>query len=254
MLNVFFPIFDLINNWISRILPFNFQNLFWGIVAGSLAFLIYWLLSNQKKITEIKEEMKEIRSKMFADDLGEKSEYNKLAKQNLSLSFKLLGKIFLPAIISILPVIIIALWYDVNHSFRFPEDDESILIHTVPRAESVVIEVNKNQFEPYQLSSIILSNDKNSKVLIIADDELIYSDYLFKKPIPYITNNKWWGFLIKSPIGYLSEDSNFEAIVIDYPDKVVFPSMPKIINGWEFLFFVGIFFSALPLRIIFKVQ
>lgn len=254
MLNLFFPIFDLINNWISIILPFTVQNLFWGLIAGGLAFLIYWFLSNQKKITRVKEEMKEVRNKMFDDDLGEKSEYNKLAKQNLLLSFKLLGKIFFPAIISILPVIIIALWYDGSHSFRFPEDGESILIHTIPQAEMLIIKVEDNQFEPFQLSSIIQSNNKNDKISIFADGELIYNNFLFKNPIPYVTRENWWNLLIRSPIGYISEDSSFDAIAIDYPDKIVFPNMPKFLNGWELLFFVGIFISALPLRLIFKVQ
>lgn len=254
MINILFPIFDKIDYWLSLFLPFTIQNLVWGIIAGTFAFIIYWLLSNQDSISNIKNDMKDLRKKMFDSSLEDKAEYNSLAKKNLSLSFKLLGKIILPATLSILPVVIIAIWYDMNHSFFIPFEKEKVTVSSLPN--NIDIDV-----EPFELSSKDI--DGNTFVYPVHPlDEIsfyinnisIYSDVLFSKPIPYITKKKWWNLFLSSPIGYLSDETNIEVLIFNYPEKVVFNKMPKIINGWELLFFVGIFITALPLRIIFKVQ
>ena len=254
MINIIFPIFDKIDYWISLLLPFVIQNLFWGIIAGTFAFIIYWLLSDQDCISNIKNDMKDLRKKMFDSSLEDKAEYNSLAKKNLSLSFKLLGKILLPATLSILPVVIIAIWYDMNHSFIIPFEQDKVAVSSLP----IAIDFN---VEPYEISSndidgntFIYPVHPLDKISFFNKNGLIYSDAPFSKPIPYITKRKWWNLILGSPIGYLYDEANIEVLIFDYPEKVVFNKIPKIINGWELLFFLGIFITALPLRIIFKVK
>jgi hypothetical protein len=254
MIYILFPIFDIIDSWFGAFLTFPIKNLIWGILAGSLAFIIYWISSNQIAISEIKNEMKILRAKMFDSSLEDKSEYNSLAKKNLSLSFKLLGKILLPAVISITPVIIIALWYDMNHSYYVPLDGEKVNVSTYPTLSELDI-------EPFELTSKDIEGNtflhltfNYIELSIYSNNILIYSGTPFKKPIPYITKKNWWNLLLGNPIGYIDDNANFEAIIFDYPEKILFSKLPKIINGWELLFFVGIFISTIPLRLIFKVQ
>ena len=73
-------------------------------------------------------------------------------------------------------------------------------------------------------------------------------------PIPFITKQKWWSFILDDEIGYISKEASIQLLYIHYPEKIIFEKMPSMINGWELLFFIGIFLSALALRIIFKVQ
>ena len=254
MINLLFPIIDKIDYWISLILPFVYRNLFWGLVAGLLAFIIYALFSNQSFITDIKTDIKSVRKKMFDPALDNKSDYNILAKQNLNLSFKLLGKIFLPALLSIIPVLIIAIWYDMHHSYSIPFNQVKILVTAEPEETNLFISPSEIVSEDSNGNIFLYPQDKSDSVTVYVDKYIVYSGQPFSAPIPYITKQKWWNFILNDEIGYIAKESSIQSLYIHYPKKVIFEKIPEIINGWELLFFVGIFISAITLRIVFKVQ
>lgn len=254
MINLLFPIINKIDYWMSLILPFIYRNLFWGLITGSLAFIIYAFFSNQSLIKDIKNDIKSVRQKMFDPALDNKSDYNILAKQNLTLSFKLLGKIFLPAILSIIPVLIIAIWYDMHHSYSIPYNQEKILVTTQPEEINLYISPNNLVSEDSNRNIFLLPQDKTDSITIYVDNNIIYAGQPFSKPIPFITKQKWWSFILNDEIGYIKKESSVRLLYIHYPEKVIFNKIPDIINGWELLFFIGIFISAIALRIIFKVQ
>ncbi len=254
MINLLFPIINKFDYWISFILPFIYRNLFWGLIAGSLAFIIYAFFSNQSLIKDIKNEIKVVRQKMFDPALDTKEDYNILAKQNLNLSFKLLGKIFLPAILSIIPVLIIAIWYDMHHSYTIPFNEDKVLITTDP--EEINLYISPNNIVSNDSNGNIFLNPLNNSdsVTVYIDKDIIYTGQLFSAPIPFITKQKWWSFILSDENGYITKESSIQLLYIHYPKKIIFERMPSVINGWEFLFFVGIFISAITLRFIFKVQ
>ncbi len=254
MINLLFPIINKIDYWTSFILPFTYRNLFWGLIAGSLAFIIYAFFSNQSLIADIKNDIKSVRKKMFDPALENKSDYNILAKRNLNLSFKLLGKIFLPAILSIIPVLIIAIWYDMHHSYSIPFNQDKILITVEPEKTNLFIFPQNIISEDSNGNIFIQPQDKTDSVTVYVNKDIIYSGQPFSAPVPFITKKKWWNFILNDEIGYITKESSVRMLYIHYPEKVIFTKMPDIINGWELLFFVGIFISAITLRIIFKIQ
>ncbi|NHZ85405.1 MAG: hypothetical protein GWP19_05940 [Planctomycetia bacterium] len=254
MINFLFPIINKIDYWLSVILPFTFRNLFWGLFTGILAFIIYAILSNQSVITNIKIDIKSVRKKMFDPALDNKSDYNILAKKNLALSFKLLGKIFLPAILSIIPVLTMAIWYDMYHSYYIPYNQEGILITSEPETTNLLIYPKELTFKDSTGNIFLNPQNSTDSVTIYIDKNIIYSSQLFSAPIPFVTKQKWWNFLLNDEVGYITRDSPIYSLHINYPAKVIFKNLPDIINGWELLFFIGIFISAISLRIIFKVQ
>ncbi|NHZ85323.1 MAG: hypothetical protein GWP19_05525 [Planctomycetia bacterium] len=254
MINLLFPIINKIDYWLSLILPFAFRNLFWGLVAGILAFIIYAIFSNQSLITNIKIDIKSVRQKMFDPALDNKSDYNILAKRNLTLSFKLLGKIFLPAILSIIPVLTMAIWYDMYHSYYIPYNQEGVLITTEPENTNLLIYPKEITSKDSSGNIFLNPQSSSDSVAIYIDNDIIYSGQPFSAPIPFITKQKWWNFLLNDEVGYIIKDSPIHSLYINYPAKVIFRKLPDIINGWELLFFIGIFISAISLRIIFKVQ
>ncbi len=254
MINIVFPVINKIDYWISFLLTSPLQNLFWGLFAGALAFIVYLTLSNQSMISNIKDEMKLVRKQMFDPSLEKKSEYNILAKRNLTLSFKLLGKIFLPAILSIIPIVIIAIWYDMHHSYYIPFAEEPVVINTQPKGLDFVIDHLDLTSEDLTSTSLLHPQSKSDSILIFSNGNLIYSDQPFSVPVPIITKKNWWNFILGSPIGYIIDDSPVETLVFKYPEKIQFNKLPKIIDGWELFFFFGIFISAITLRIVFKVK
>ena len=254
MINLLFPVIDKIDYWISLGLPFIYRNLFWGLIAGSLAFIIYAFFSNQSLIKDIKNEIKSVRQKMFDPALENKADYNILAKRNLTLSFKLLGKIFLPAILSIIPVLIMAIWYDMHHSYSIPFNQDKIHITVEPEETNLFISPKNIVSEDSNGNIFLQPQDETDSVTIYVNNDIIYAGQPFSAPIPLITKQKWWNFILNDEIGYITKESSVRMLYIHYPEKVIFKKMPDIINGWELLFFVGIFISAIPLRIIFKIQ
>lgn len=254
MINLLFLIINKIDYWISLILPFIFRNLFWGLIAGILAFIIYAFFSNQSLIADIKSDIKSVRKKMFDPALDNKSDYNVLAKRNLTLSFKLLGKIFLPALLSIIPVLIIVIWYDMNHSYSIPFNQDKILITAEPEETNLFIFPKGMSSEDSNGNIYLYPKDKSDSLTVYANKDIIYAGQPFSAPIPYITKQKWWNFILNDENGYIAKESSIQFLYIHYPKKVIFEKMPDIINGWELLFFVGIFISAITLRVIFKVH
>ncbi len=254
MTNLLFPIINKIDYWLSVILPFTFRNLFWGLIAGSIAFLIYAFFSNQSVIANIKLDIKSVRKKMFDPALDNKSDYNILAKRNLTLSFKLLGKIFLPAILSLIPVLTMAIWYDMYHSYYIPYNQDRILITSEPENTNLLI--YPKEITSKDSTGNIFLNPQNSSdsVTIYIEKDIIYSGQPFLAPNPFVTKKKWWNFMLNDEVGYLIKDAPVQYLFIHYPEKIIFEKLPNIINGWELLFFIGIFISAISLRIIFKVQ
>ena len=254
MINLLFPIINKLDYWISLILPFIYRNLFWGLIAGTLAFIIYAFFSNQSLIAEIKIDIKSIRKKMFDPALDNKEDYNILAKQNLNLSFNLLGKIFLPAILSIIPVLIIAIWYDINHSYSIPYNQEKILITSDPENSELFISPNSIVSKDSNGNLFLHPLNRSDSITVYADNDIIYTGQPFMAPIPFITKQEWWSFILDDEIGYIAKEASVQLLYIHYPEKIIFEKMPSMINGWELLFFIGIFLSAIALRIIFKVQ
>lgn len=254
MINLLFPIINKFDYWLSLFLTFVYRNLFWGLIAGILSFIIYTYFSNQSLITDIKNDIKSVKKKMFDPTLDNKSDYNILAKRNLTLSFKLLSKIFLPALLSIIPVLIIAIWYDMHHSYSIPFAQEKILITTEPEETNLFISPQAIVSEDSNGNIFLKPRNKLDSVTVYVDNNIIYSGQPFSTPVPFITKQKWWNFILNDESGHITKESSIKSLYIHYPEKVIFKRMPDIINGWELLFFVGIFISAITLRIIFRVQ
>lgn len=115
-------VFSLINGVdevFASFLPLVWRISLWGLFAGFAAMAIYAFASNQKAISDLKKENKELRSRMLS--VESRSEYTALAGKNLKASVRLLGRVIVPALLSALPVLVIAGWLDAYHADALPE-------------------------------------------------------------------------------------------------------------------------------------
>lgn len=76
----------------------------WAIASGALSMAIYAYTAPQAKIRGLQQQQKDSRKRMLAFD-GEMEEMWKLIRENLSLSFKLLGVVIPPVMLAILPIV-----------------------------------------------------------------------------------------------------------------------------------------------------
>jgi hypothetical protein len=110
-------VFSLINSVdevFSSFVPLIWRVSFWGLFAGVAAMVIYAFASNQQVISALKKETKELRSRLLS--VESRSEYTVLAGKNLKVSVRLLGRVTIPALLSVLPVLVIAGWMDAYHA------------------------------------------------------------------------------------------------------------------------------------------
>ncbi|MEE8340917.1 MAG: hypothetical protein V3R52_02335, partial [Candidatus Neomarinimicrobiota bacterium] len=131
---------------------------------------------------------------------------------------------------------------------------EPVIVNTEPKDIDIIINHLNSAVEELTNSTLLYPQSKSDSISIYSIGNLIYSGQPFSVPVPIVTKRKWWSFILGNPLGYVVHESPIETLVFKFPEKVQFEKLPKLIDGWELLFFIGIFISAITLRIIFKVQ
>lgn len=254
MINFLFPLINIIDSGLALLLPFTIRIFLWGLISGGCAMAIYKITSNQPAITNIKKEIKDLRRKMMKSSMENSSEYNTLAKNNLFTSIELLKKVTLPAFLSILPVLIFAIWAETFHSYELPENKISISLHTIPTEANIDILPSASKSYDIENNLLIHSPNSSGNITILINDQIIYSNDIFSVPAPVIKKKKWWNVFIKNEIGYIDSEAAISEIRLGFSKKHLFPGLPKWLAGWELLFFTGVFIITLTLRFVYKIK
>jgi hypothetical protein len=116
-MNVVHRGFAVIDAGLSAFLPEIVLIVLWGCVAGAAAMLLYRWTSNQKRIREAKHDLAHLRARMLSPGLPQR-EVMSLSIQNLKGSFGLLGRVIIPSLLSVVPVLLIASWLHTGHCCR----------------------------------------------------------------------------------------------------------------------------------------
>ena len=109
--------FAAIDASLSAFLPEILLIVLWGCVAGAAAMLLYRQTSNQERIREAKKDITHLRARMLSPGLAQR-EVMSLSMQNLKSSFGLLGRVIVPSLLSVVPVLLIASWLHAGHCCR----------------------------------------------------------------------------------------------------------------------------------------
>ena len=98
-----------VDGWIAHILPLAIRLLVWGALAGALSLLLYAWLSPQAKLSNFKTRLRELRGELTNSEL-EFAEFLKLSKENMRTALVYLALVLGPALVSVLPVLLLASW------------------------------------------------------------------------------------------------------------------------------------------------
>ncbi len=96
---------------IAVALPATPRVAFYGVLSGAASMGLYAVAANQRKIAELKAELREIRAAMMAEE-DELAEIGALLKRNLKLTLRLSGRVLGPSLLAALPVLVLAAWLD----------------------------------------------------------------------------------------------------------------------------------------------
>ncbi|MDZ7783914.1 MAG: hypothetical protein U5K56_13595 [Halioglobus sp.] len=250
------PLFQFVDGLLGFLPPFLRLTL-WSAVAGMLSMLLYGFVSPQKRIAQVKVQLREAQRALaasdesFADLLGE-------VGKTLGLSFKHLGLVFGPALVSALPLICIIAWASTQFGHKFPQ----------PGAQSVTVSVEPAGMagelhwrtpadgEPGRDDSaweLAWPADPRQLTLVEADAGALL-DIPPPAAIPVIHKRQWWNSLLGNPAGYLPPQSSVEVVNIELPPQRFIPFGPDWVASWLTLFLVVSVVGALATKRAFRIH
>jgi len=249
---IFVPL-NVLDGWLSGWLPDLARICIWGIVSGCAAMLLYYATSNQAAITSLKKETRDLRNRMLKDDL-QYSEVMRLAKNNLSTSIRLLGKVLTPSLLASAPVLVPVLWLATYQSYGLPPAGESVNVTVTPHTSNL-------QFAPSDRFAYIgddirfLAAPDVGPVSIMGGARLVYQGDPTDPPSPVLYKRHWWNSILKNPVGYIDPDSVVHEIRWDFPRKrLMAEGVPGWAATWEVPFFLFVFVAAIVLKVVLRIQ
>lgn len=256
MSSVIFPLINAVDLGLASFLPLTVRVLVWGVLAGIASMAIYALVSNQELISKLKTEIKEHKNHMLGPSVESHSEFVALAGKNLKSSMGLLGKVVGPALLSALPVLVIAVWMDTYHGYTLPDGPAPVVLTFVP-AVTGAVKIIPSEFVlriKAGMAAIVPPQTHPATVFISVNDKDIYSGDPFKAPSPVIAKKGWLNLFLPSANGYVHPDSPVDEIHVDLLKTQLFNGFPSWMSGWEFTYFLSIFVAAMATRLIFKIH
>lgn len=252
MINFFFPLLNLVDNCLWALLPDFLEFAFWGGFCGIAVPLTYRWLSNQKEIARLKKTSRDIRRKLFQEDLHF-SEYLALSMQNLRTATRLFLKVGVPALAGAVFAIVTISWLGVFHHYSAPEIGQNITVRIYPPSKNVsVVPAGSRGIDG---KSIRLAITKNTFPLTIRyNDRIIFEGDPTKPPTAEIYQRQWWRIFLKNEAGYIHDASPIEKVHFGFARKRTTSCLPLWMSTWEFPFFVCFFIMSIIIMRGFRIQ
>ena len=265
-----FPLFDAIDNALAVALPPAARLVLWGVVAGSVAMLLYALCSSQARIREQKTAIASIQARLKAarDDFALTM---RLSRANLGASFKLLGMVTGPALLSSLPVAFLLVWVAETFAYAVPAPGTALTMTLTPPTPALRVGP-PGAFHPAAGHPAAGSPDPAAAAptpaasapavltgtlvwpaaggLSVADAQgRIWSHPVTGRRPPVVVRKAlWWNWLYGNPAGYLRADSDLQEISLAVPSLEVVGAGPSWLRGWEGVFFASTIVASLVVK------
>jgi len=248
MLTQFFvPFITGVDNALALVLPLWLRLLVWGIGAGMAAVFVYSCLSPQRTIAWLKQRSRELRKQMMDLSLSGQ-EFTGLIKENLRTSLGLLGRVTLPALISAVPVLLLAFWIVVHHGYQLPAADEPMVLETDHPEVNLVAKPAEYVQQDAGHRVFIKPEARGKKLTLLVGDTTIYDGRPFEYAVPTIHKKHWWNTIAESSVGYLKDQSPVDQVQVFVTPTQVIPGIPSWLSRWEWIYFLGVFAGALGMK------
>jgi hypothetical protein len=237
------PLFAGLDQLMGTVLPPTGKLILWALLAAVVSMGLYWLLSPQGKLNDVKLRALKARQDLNAFD-GEFQEAWPLMRSMLGLSMKQLGMTTMPAILASIPALALIVWLGTAYGYSLPSGVGQIEVETTPASDvSAAIETGANA-SPYNPPRLVVT-DPGGEVL---------TDISLSAPIPTIHKKQWWNTLIGNPLGYLPADGDLDAIAFDLPENDYLGFGPSWLRPWYMLFFAVLVIGSLAIKFVGRIE
>lgn len=247
------PLFNLLEGLLD-FLPALLRLCIWSAVAGAASMLLYGLLSPQQRIAAVKVELKAAQAEMSAADESF-AELMDLTKKSLGLSFRHLGLVFGPALVSAIPMICIMAWSSNQYGYRFPAEGDAVAVTTIPEAAAQQLAWRGAAAPTLEGATWTVAWPGESGRLVAthgAGSELLTLP--LPAPVPTVHKKVWWNSLLGNPAGYLADNSPVEVVFLTLPQQNHLPFGPGWLGHWLTVFLVVSVTGALVTKSVFKIH
>ena len=252
MLSHIFFVFNSLDGFLALFLSDFVRACVYGALSGTVAILLYSILSNQPRIKALKSETRRLREQMRNPTLIYQ-EMIRLSITNLAVSLRLLGYVFLPCLFSSIPPMLFILWLSTYHSYALPPGGTPIGVTFVPENEKIVI---KPSWTGSDLGNgkRAISVEAGEKIWFGVEDRTIYEGIITEPPVRSVHKKRWWNALMADDTGYIRSDAAVDEIVFAFPRKRFFARGPVWVRTWEFPFAALCLISAITTKWVFKIE
>lgn len=253
MANLFFPALNGLDGWLATWLPLGVRVALFGLLCGALSIGIYRLLSNQERTRAVSAELRQIRRRLFAADLDD-AEFARLNKRNLALSFGHLGRTLGPSLVAALPFLLLAVWFAHYHAVHWPPAGTAVPVRFVPPTEPARGGPDPVfQGQGASLALVVPPDIVTQPIHLSAGATHVYDGTLGMPLGGALFKRQWWNLLLENDAGYLDPDAPVEEVTFELPPVRLTDDLPGWLAGWEALFILSAFVSALGLKIAFRI-
>ena len=247
------PLFDVVEGLLG-FLPTLLRLCIWSVVAGAASMLLYGVMSPQKRIAAVKVELKAAQAEMTAADESF-AELMELTQKSLKLSFKHLGLVFGPALISAIPMICIMAWASNQYGYTMPAAGDPVAVTTVP--EDAVQQLTWRGGATPTLEDTTWTvpwpgPEGVTEALHSSGNALLALP--LPAPVPTVHKKVWWNSLLGNPAGYLADDAPVEVVFLELPSQNHLPFGPGWLGHWLTVFLVVSVTGALVTKSVFKIH
>ncbi len=242
----------MVDGWLAG-LPLSVRLSILGALAGILSITIYAKLSPQASIAKLKKKTRSLQREMLNVDL-EFVDFWRLSKENLKTSLRLFTTVLGPALVSALPVIFLVIWINTCLAYEAPPTPSDLVVTTEQGniELQMIIDTNLDEISQKEIHDHNLANSQ--KIVVMADEMVIYSGTPLSPPTPVIHKRRCWNVLLESPAGYVVEDAPIDSIMLNVSKKQIIKWMPNWATGWEVPFFTFVLIAALGIKLGFRIE
>lgn len=251
LFNLLYPLLDAFDGSLG-FLPAVLRVVVLGILSGAVAMGLYVLLSNQSRIRAQKEEIQRIRGELAAakDDFAETM---RLSRRNLAASFKLLGVVIGPALLSSLPLLAVIGWLAAHYGYVLPASGTPVPVAFEPAGAAVAVEPPE-ALTPTPEGPRLLWPHPGAAPRFVEGGSPVYQGPPADLPATIVHKREWWNWLLGNEAGYVRPDADLEAITFDLAPRVLVPGVPSWLGGWEAVYFIAVFAASLLIKFGFRIE
>lgn len=232
------PAFDWIDDGLAQALPPWARLLVWAAIGAVLSMEVYRLLSPQKRIAGLRQQVRDAQRRMAEFD-GEFAEAWPHIRRTLGLALRRVGLVVPATLISALPLLVIIVWLDGRYGGTYP-----------PPGVSIDVNVPGDRWQ----GRWIAAAEGGPQVEILEADGSRVAMVPVPHPVTVIHKRHWWNLLIANPAGYVPDHLPFERIKLAMPQQRFLPVGPEWMRGWEAPYFLALILFALSYKLVRRIS